>query len=126
MIKQISIIVIGILALVTILSFFGVFEKTIITAALLSGGITLVNSFAAQILFDKSYQQSNQKFLIYNLGGMGVRLIFLLVVVFIVIKFLKIDEYEFIFLFFIFYFTSLFLEVNYFRIKAKEQGKSKV
>jgi len=75
--------------------------------------------------FQKSLGKNNNDFLLYNLGGMGIRLLFLLIVVIIVIKFLNIDEYAFIFLFFIFYFISLVFEVNYFRKKAKEQGKSK-
>lgn len=125
MIKQILTVIIGSILILVILNLLDFAGWNSVQAALIAGLINAVNAFAAYIFFEKSYQKSNNKFLIYNLGGMILRLLFLLVFVFIVIKFLKIDKYAFIFLFFIFYFTSLFFEVRYFMKKAKEQGKSK-
>ncbi len=125
MIKQIYTIYIGFALIFVLLNVFDVIEWNIVEACLLALVINVPATFSAYFFFNKSLGKSNNEFLLFNLGGMMVRLFFLLVVVFIVIKFLNIDKYAFIFLFFIFYFTSLIFEVNYFRVKAKEQSKSK-
>lgn len=125
MIKQVFTIYGGFLLIFLVLSFFDVIEWSLFNTALLAIGLNVPTTFSAYYFFNKSLGKSNNEFLLFNLGGMMIRLFFLLVVVFIVIKFLNIDKYAFIFLFFIFYFTSLIFEVNYFRVKAKEQGKAK-
>lgn len=125
MIKQISIIVFGTVLTISILNYSDVVSADFFISSLIAGSMTLVSAFSAFFFFRKSLGKSNNEFLLYNLGGMGLRLLFLLVIVIIVIKFLNIDEYAFIFLFFIFYFISLIFEVNYFRKKIKEHGKSK-
>lgn len=125
MIKQISTIVIGTVLVILILNFLDIVTADFLLASIIAGIMTLISAFTASFFFQKSLGKTNNEFLLYNLGGMGIRLIFLLVVVIIVIKFLNIDEYAFIFIFFIFYFISLVFEVNYFRKKAKEQSKSK-
>ncbi|MDZ7765286.1 MAG: hypothetical protein U5K00_12795 [Melioribacteraceae bacterium] len=125
MIKQVFTIYGGFLLIFLILSLFEVIEWSLFNTALLAIGLNIPTTYSAYYFFNKSLGKTNNEFLLFNLGGMMIRLFFLLVVVFIVIKFLNIDKYAFIFLFFIFYFTSLIFEVNYFRIKAKEQGKAK-
>lgn len=125
MIKQITTIVIGTVLVILILNLLNIVTADFLFASIIAGIMTLISAFTAYFFFRKSLGKTNNEFLLYNLGGMGIRLIFLLVVVIIVIKFLNIDEYAFIFLFFIFYFISLIFEVNYFRKKAKEQSKSK-
>lgn len=125
MIKQISIIVVGTILTIIILNLLQIVSSDFLLASVIAGAMALISAFTAYFFFQKSLGKKNNEFMLYNLGGMGIRLIFLLVVVIIVIKFLNIDEYAFIFLFFIFYFISLVFEVNYFRKKAKEQGKSK-
>ena len=125
MIKQISIILIGTTLIIAILNYFNLVSSDFLVASLIAGAMTFISSFSAFFFFQKSIGKKSSEFLMYNLGGMIFRLIFLLVVVIIVIKFLNIDEYAFIFLFFIFYFISLVFEINYFRKKAKDLGKSK-
>ena len=125
MIKQLYTIFIGISIIFAILYAFNVIEWSILEACLLAASINMLTAYSAYFFFKKSFGRSNNDFLLFNLGGMLLRILFLLVVVIIVIKFLNVDKYAFIFLFFIFYFTSLIFEVNYFRKKAKELGKSK-
>lgn len=125
MIKQVYSIYIGFAFIFLVLSAFDILAWSFVEASLIALVINIPTTYSAYFFFNKSLGKSNNEFLLFNLGGMMIRLFFLLVVVFIVIKFLNIDKYAFIFLFFIFYFTSLIFEVNYFRVKAKEQGKSK-
>jgi len=119
MIKPVTIILLGTSLVFLILYLLDIIEWHLVVVCFLTAGITLINAFFAYFLFKKSLGKPNKDFLVYNLGGMLGRMMFLLLVVFIVIKFLNIDEYAFIFLFFIFYFTSLIFEINYFRIKAR-------
>lgn len=58
--------------------------------------------------------------MIYNLGGLVVRLMVLLTIFVLVIKFLNIDNYGFILVFFLFYFISLVFEVKFYLKKAKK------
>ncbi len=125
MIKQVYTIIIGITLIFVLLNIFGVIEWPLVKACLIAAPINMLTSFSAYFFFKKSLGRTNNEFLLFNLGGMLLRMFFLLIVLIIVIKFLNVDKYAFIFLFFIFYFTSLIFEVNYFRVKAKEQGKSK-
>ncbi len=125
MIKQVFTIYFGFALIFTLLGILDISEWSFVKASLIALLINVPATFSAYYFFNKSLGKSNNEFLLFNLGGMLVRLFFLLIVVFIVIKFLNIDKYAFIFLFFIFYFTSLIFEVNYFRKKAKEQVKSK-
>jgi len=84
--------------------------------------LNIFNFAVLLLLFYISADKSNKSFLIFNLGGMGVRLLFLLASVFIFLKFLKIDEYAFIFTFFIFYFLQMTLEINYINQRSKNTG----
>lgn len=82
----------------------------------------IINFVAAIYLFKSSLGKGNNTFLIRNLGGMGLRFIILLVVIFISLKFLNIDRYGFILVFFIFYFVYLILEINFFRLSSLNKG----
>ncbi|MGE5498000.1 MAG: hypothetical protein ACM3Q2_08025 [Syntrophothermus sp.] len=89
-----------------------------LSASFYAGLINLLNVAAAVAAFNLSLRKSQNMFLIYNMGGMVARLFILLAIFVIFLKFLNIDEYGFIFTFFVLYFVSLILEINYFRIKA--------
>ena len=80
-------------------------------SSIYAGILNIINSVIAVKLFNISYKKGASSFMIYNLGGLGLRLMLLLIVFVIVIKFLNIDEYGFILIFFLFYFTSLVFEV---------------
>ncbi|GEM_PF-758736 len=86
---------------------------------------SLINFILFYILTELSYKKSNKIFLLYNMGGMGVRILLMLFLVFLTIKFLKVDELEYIFTFFLFYVLFLVYEINLIRLKVEKQKASK-
>ncbi len=82
---------------------------SIITALFLN----LINLFTALFLYHLSINRSNEVFMILNLGGMGVRVFFLLFGVMMSLIFLEIDKYAFILVFLIFYSLSIYVEIKY-------------
>ena len=82
--------------------------------------LNLINLFAVLLFYYLSINRSNQVFMLLNIGGMGVRVFFLLFGVMMSLIFLEIDKYAFIFIFLIFYSTSIFTEIKYFnRVNQK-------
>ncbi|MFZ1291728.1 MAG: hypothetical protein WAR79_16650 [Melioribacteraceae bacterium] len=120
--KQIVYLYLSTFLIIAILYFTQIISPTFLFSAVLAGIINLINAFAAVKLFQISYKKGGSSFMIYNLGGLGIRLFGLLIIFLLIIKFLNIDEYAFIFIFFLFYFISLILEV-FFYIKYKENSK---
>lgn len=76
--------------------------------------LNLINLFAALLFYYLSINRSNQMFMLLNIGGMGVRIFFLLFGVMMSLIFLEIDKYAFIFIFLIFYITSIYVEIKFF------------
>ena len=76
--------------------------------------LNLINLFAALLFYYLSINRSNQVFMLLNIGGMGVRVFFLLFGVMMSLIFLEIDEYAFILVFLIFYSISIYIEIKYF------------
>lgn len=66
--------------------------------------------------FNYSNGKSNKIFLIFIIGGMGIRLFLMLAAVFVSIKFLKVDLVGFIFGFFIWYVFLLIYEISIVRL----------
>lgn len=97
-----------------LLKYFDVVSSVFYLSAIYAGAINLVNTIIAALLFNYSYKSDHSSFMIFNFGGLGIRIIFLLISFILVIKFLNIDKYGFIFIFFIFYFISLTLEVIFY------------
>lgn len=120
--KQNLIFYVLILSIIAILYFTQTISLLFLLSSLLAAAINIANAYAAVKLFQISYKKGSSSFMIYNLGGLGIRLLGILIIFLLVIKFLKIDEYAFIFIFFLFYFISLILEV-FFYIKYKENSK---
>lgn len=85
--------------------------------------ISIVNFSVFVILTEYSYKKSNKLFLLYNVGGMGVRIFLMLLLVFITIKFLKVDEFEYIFTFFLLYILFLVCEINIIIRKVEKPKK---
>jgi hypothetical protein len=83
--------------------------------------LNFLNSLLAISLFLFSYAGTNQQFIIMNLGGLGVRIFLMLVGIIIILKFLKIDLFDFILVFFVFYFVQLILEIRFFYNFNKEK-----
>jgi hypothetical protein len=99
-----------------------VIDQLILVSAVYAGLLNIINFVTASAAFIWTLKKDNKKFLIFNLGGMGVRLFFLLLGIFILLKFLKIDFYAFILVFFVFYFIFLIVEVYNFH-KTMESVK---
>ena len=76
--------------------------------------LNLINLFAALLFYYLSINRANQVFMLLNIGGMGVRIFFLLFGVMMSLIFLEIDKYAFIFIFLIFYSISIYIEIKYF------------
>ena len=113
-----------IFAILLILKEFSVITPISFYSYLYACIIAFLNHIAFNILLDFSFKKSNQIFLIVNLGGMGLRVLFMLILVFIAIKFLKIDEFKFIFTFFLLYVLFLIYEINIIRLKAEKPLKA--
>lgn len=104
----------------TLLYFFDIISNLFLISSIYAGLLNLLNTFVAVQLFNYSYKSGNSSFMIYNLGGLVVRLMVLLTIFVLVIKFLNIDNYGFILVFFLFYFISLVFEVKFYLKKAKK------
>ena len=109
--KRIIIVYLTVYVILLALFYSNNINELFLISAVYAGVLNLINSIIAVKLFDISYKKGASSFMIYNLGGLGLRLILLLIVFVIAIKFLNIDEYGFILIFFLFYFTSLVFEV---------------
>lgn len=107
------------LLIVTLLYIFRVVSTQVFNSAMAALFLNLINSTAAVILYFKSVDKNNKQYYIYNLGGMVARLFFLVIMVFITIKFLNIDLVAYILIFLIFYFYMLVTELFIF-IKNKK------
>ena len=103
-----------------ILHYTGVISQLFIISSIYAGLINLMNAFAAVKLFNISYKSGASTFMIYNLGGMGIRLFSILIIFVLVIKILNVDKYGFILVFFLFYFISLVFEVIFYLKTVKK------
>lgn len=93
-------------------------------ASLLAAGLNMFNFGIAVTLFEKSLEKSNQSFLFYNLGGLGIRMFILLVAMIFILNSLKIDKYGFILQFFIIYFLLISLEIAIFHKTMLDQSRN--
>jgi len=105
---------------ILILSHFEILTPVISGSLFYSAGLVALNFILFLIFWEFSRNKPNKTFLIFNLGGMVLRLLLTLIGVFVVIKFLNIDKYAFIFALFIWYILFLSYEVNLFRKKAEK------
>lgn len=121
--KQLALVYIVIYGLLFLFFFIGVLPFQSLYSSFPSGIINLMNSLAAIYAFHIGFNKSNNKFLIYTMGGMVTRLLLMLLLIFISLKFLNIDKLGFIFTLVIIYFINLILEINYFRLKIAEKKK---
>ena len=85
--------------------------------------INFINLSAALFLYHLSINRSNQIFMILNLGGMGVRVFFMLLSFVLILIFLEIDTIAFILVFLIFYSLSMVIEIKYFNKTVQKVRK---
>lgn len=121
--KRIIVVYILVYILLIALFYSNFISELFLVSAIYAGILNIINSVIAVKLFNISYKKKASSFMIYNLGGLGIRLLLLLIVFVIVIKFLNIDEYGFILIFFLFYFSSLVFEVIFYIDRTQNKRK---
>jgi hypothetical protein len=115
--KQIVLIYIFVYLFIFLFYFLDTLNQNFLISTFPAGILNLLNSIAAIYAFQRGFNRSNNVFLIYTLGGMLIRLLVMLILVFLTLKYLNIDKLGFIFTLFIIYFINLILEINYFRVR---------
>jgi len=107
----ILILILGLLLFLAGSHLFRWFSSKVNFSILLAVAITYLNFLLFINFYSFSLKKSNKTFLIFNLGGMTFRLIMILSFVFIVLNYLKVEQYAFIFALYILYFVLLFVEI---------------
>ncbi|MFA5803381.1 MAG: ATP synthase subunit I [Melioribacteraceae bacterium] len=98
--------------LLSLLIFTNSLSVEIGRALILAIAVSVLNFLLFLGSFNYSVKKSNKIFLLFTIGGMGIRLLLMLAAVFISIKFLKVDLVGFIFGFFIWYVFLLIYEIS--------------
>ena len=107
------------IGLIIILALLNVFTFQTIYPILAGSFLSVLNFTIFLIMFSYSIQKSNKFFLLFSIGGIIVRLFLMLIIVFVVLKFLKIDVFGFIFAFFLWYVFFLIFEISVVQTKTK-------
>lgn len=123
-IKYLIVSFILILSVYLFLYLFNLITPQFFIASLLAVGLNMFNFGIAVSLFEKSLDKSNQLFLFYNLGGLGIRMFILLVAMIFILNSLKIDKYGFILQFFIIYFLLISLEIAIFHKTMLDRSRN--
>lgn len=123
-IKYLIVSFILILSVYLFLYLFNLITPQFFIASLLAVGLNMFNFGIAVTLFEKSLDKSNQSFLFYNLGGLGIRMFILLVAMIFILNSLKIDKYGFILQFFIIYFLLISLEIAIFHKTMLDRSRN--
>ncbi|NOX64440.1 MAG: hypothetical protein GXO85_01265 [Chlorobi bacterium] len=122
-IRTIIFIYIPLIIIILILKLTSVVDQTTFISIIAALLLNLFNLSAALLLYFLSINRSNQVFMMLNLGGMGVRVLLLLIGFLIALIFLEIDKYAFIFVFLILYSLSIFIEIKYFHKEDQKLRK---
>jgi cytochrome bd-type quinol oxidase subunit 2 len=100
----------------------GFFESDIFSAYIYAALINAVNFLLALFFVNAgSNRKNNSEFLKFTLGGMILRIFFIVFSIFIFIKFLNIEKSGFILIFFIIYFVLLIVEILFYKKKLTEK-----
>ena len=103
---------------------FDIISDTTSDSVLYACIISVLNLLVFSAIMKFSIQKSGNLFLLINLGGMGLRVGMILLLVFLTLKFLKIDEFEFIFTLFLLYTLFLVYEITTLLLKAEKKIKN--
>ncbi len=121
--RTIFFIYIPLILIVSVLKLSHTIEHTITLSFFSAIILNLLNLFTALFFYYLSINRSNQLFMLLNLGGMGVRVFFLLIGFIIALIFLEIDKYAFILVFLILYSLSIFIEIKYYHKENQKLRK---
>lgn len=119
--KQISLLVV-IIVVVGAYPLITYFSSDIITGIIAGLTLSFINAILGYISIELLINKSMSKFLKTVLGGMGIRLVFLLLSMIFIIKVLEIHLFSFVITLFIFYAIFLIFEVLF--IEKKVRSKS--
>jgi len=128
LIKQIKLsaaIIIFFNTIIILLSYFEILSKSQVKSLIFGCIISIINYIIFLFLFNKSIKKENKKFMEINLGGMVLRILLMLALIFITLKFLKVDKYEFIFALLIWYILLLIFEINIVRLEKTAKNSIK-
>ena len=106
-----------------ILRLFDVISLTTELSVFLALFLNMINLLLALFFYNFSKSKSNQIYMIVNFGGMGLRILFLLLAIILTLIFLEIEKYAFILVFLIFYSLSIFVEIKHFNSEKNENKK---
>ena len=110
-INAVSIILLLIFFSLILTEVFHLFSSSFRFSVIISFGISVINFVIFALSFTYSVKKSNKTFLIFVLGGMIFRLFLVLLLVFLVLIYLKVDQYAFIFGLLIWYVFLLVFEI---------------
>ena len=96
-------------------------SKEIVIAVIAGALLSTINMMLGYISIEMAYERSMTKFMKWILGGMGIRLLFLLAALFFVIKVLQFHLLAFIISLFGFYTVYLILEILHIDKKVREK-----
>ncbi len=96
-----------------LIGFFVVTDFSIRKSIVIGWLIVFVNIVIGLIAFNLSKDKENKSFLKIYFGGMIIRLLLLLMIIFITLKFIGINPISFLFSLFIFYVINQIIELRY-------------
>ncbi len=110
----VPILSIVIILLITIfLSILQILNQEITISIFLGEILAFINFISGIFFINLGYNKNNNNFLLFTFGGMVFRMLVMLILIGVIIKFLKVNIFYFIFILFILYFYFLILEIIY-------------
>ncbi len=97
---------------------FSIFSVNIFTAWITGWGVVFIGFVYELLLVKKGLVKSDKSFIRNTLGAMSVRLFSTVVMVFICLVFLELNQNNFIFSILIFYFFYLIIEIIYLNFRS--------
>ncbi len=122
---SIILIYVVITAIFTAVYYAGIMSPDSLKAFIIALSLNFINAITAYPLMKRGAAGTNQQFLIFSLGGMLLRILFLLMIIFIIIKFMNVNLIEFLIGFFVFYFAFLVWEMYYYAKRTVKKEISK-
>ena len=108
------------LLIVAILYFTSILNYILFYSVLIGASVVILNFIIGFLFIKYSLSRSNNVFLTMLWGGMAFRLIFILILVLILLKFLELNAIGFIFSILFFYVFYLIIEILYLNFKKIE------
>jgi hypothetical protein len=108
------------LLIATILYYGSVWESALFYSVLIGSALMIINFLLGYFFIKFGLNKSDKIFIMTLWGGMAFRLIFTLILVFIMLKFLELNPFGFIFSILFFYVFYLIIEILYLNLKKTE------